>query len=113
LPGHSARSEYRTDRQRQCRRGQRRRIEGRGRGSRRCLGPWPLLGPLPPRQLAPGVDGLDMQSQYTIVPIKELPNNREECAGAYGPTCGEPIPRIKGVTRVSWINGPVDVTVGW
>lgn len=53
------------------------------------------------------------QGEYTIVPIKELPNNREECAGAYGPTCGEPIPRIKGVTRVSWINGPVDITAGW
>jgi iron complex outermembrane recepter protein len=51
--------------------------------------------------------------QSTLIPIKDLPNNREECAGAYGPTCGEPIPRFKGITRVSWINGPVDVTAGW
>ncbi|MHB8815702.1 MAG: TonB-dependent receptor [Steroidobacteraceae bacterium] len=53
------------------------------------------------------------QGEYEIVPIAALPNDREECAGAYGPTCGEPIPKIKGVTRVTWINGPVDVTVGW
>ena len=51
--------------------------------------------------------------ENTLIPIASLPNNREECAGAYGPTCGEPIPRFKGITRVSWINGPVDVTVGW
>jgi iron complex outermembrane recepter protein len=49
----------------------------------------------------------------TLIPIKELPNNRYECAGAYGPTCGEPIPSLKGVTRVGWSNGPVEVTVGW
>lgn len=51
--------------------------------------------------------------QDTLIPIKELPNNREECAGAYGPTCGEPIPTLKGVTRLTWRNGPVDVTAGW
>ena len=51
--------------------------------------------------------------QSTLIPIKDLANNREECAGAYGPTCGEPIPRFKGVTRLSWINGPIDVTAGW
>lgn len=51
--------------------------------------------------------------QSTLIPIKDLPNNRQQCAGAYGPTCGEPIPKIKGITRLSWINGPIDVTAGW
>lgn len=51
--------------------------------------------------------------QATLIPIKELPNNRQNCAGAYGPTCQEPNPRFKGVTRVTWSNGPVDLTAGW
>jgi outer membrane receptor protein involved in Fe transport len=51
--------------------------------------------------------------QSTLIPIKDLPNNRENCVGAYGPTCQEPLPRFKGITRVGWTNGPVDVTAGW
>jgi iron complex outermembrane recepter protein len=52
-------------------------------------------------------------SQYTLIPIAALPNDREECVGAYGPTCLEPIPSLKGVTRVTWSNGPVAVSAGW
>ncbi len=52
-------------------------------------------------------------SQFTLVPIQALPSDKEECVGAYGPTCGEPIPSIKGVTRVAWTNGPVTLTAGW
>lgn len=52
-------------------------------------------------------------SQYTLIPIAALPNDREECVGAYGPTCLEPIPSLKGVTRVTWTNGPVAVSAGW
>jgi outer membrane receptor protein involved in Fe transport len=52
-------------------------------------------------------------SQFTLIPIKDLPGDRQECVGAYGPTCGEPIPSIKGVTRLTWSNGPVDTTASW
>src|SRR5262249_54578540 len=48
-------------------------------------------------------------SQYTLVPIKERPENSNQCIGAYGPTCGEPLPKLKGVTRLTWSGGPVDV----
>jgi outer membrane receptor protein involved in Fe transport len=51
--------------------------------------------------------------EWTLTPIQALPNVRDECVGAYGPTCLEPIPSLKGVTRVTWSNGPVDVTAGW
>jgi iron complex outermembrane recepter protein len=51
--------------------------------------------------------------QDTLIPIAALPGNREECVGAYGPTCLEPQPSVKGVTRVTWNNGPVGLSVGW
>jgi len=50
-------------------------------------------------------------TEYNITPIKEQPNVRNECAGTYGPTCGEPIPRLKGITRVTWTEGPVDLSL--
>ncbi len=51
--------------------------------------------------------------EYTLIPIASLPNDRYECAGAYGPTCLEPNPTVKGITRLTWRNGPVAVTAGW
>jgi iron complex outermembrane recepter protein len=50
-------------------------------------------------------------TQSTLVPIKDQPNVRYQCVGAYGPTCGEPIPRLKGVTRITWSDGPVDLSL--
>lgn len=50
-------------------------------------------------------------SQFTLFPIKELPNLRHDCVGAYGPTCFTPIPSVKGVTTLTWSNGPVDVSL--
>ena len=52
-------------------------------------------------------------SQYTLTPIKDQPNIRNQCIGAYGPTCGEPLPSVKGTTRFSWFNGPLDLSVRW
>ena len=50
-------------------------------------------------------------SQYTLTPIKDLPSVKNRCAGAYGPTCGEPLPRFKGITRFIWSNGPLDLSL--
>ena len=36
--------------------------------------------------------------------MQALPTTNE-CLGAYGATCGEPIPELKGVTRFSWTMG--------
>ncbi len=35
------------------------------------------------------------------------------CIGSFGGTCGEPLPRWKGVTRVTWQDGPLAVSVRW
>lgn len=49
--------------------------------------------------------------EFTLTPIKEMPNVRNECVGTYGPTCGEPIPSLKGITRLTWDNGTVAVSL--
>jgi iron complex outermembrane recepter protein len=33
------------------------------------------------------------------------------CAGAFGPTCGQPIPQFKGATRATWHTGPLSVSL--
>jgi outer membrane receptor protein involved in Fe transport len=50
-------------------------------------------------------------TEFTLVPIKEQPSINYQCVGAYGPTCGEPFPKLKGVTRVTLSNGPLDLSV--
>lgn len=35
------------------------------------------------------------------------------CVGAFGGTCGEPQPRWKGVTRFTWKNGPLGISLRW
>ena len=49
--------------------------------------------------------------KFTITPMLAVPANRNRCAGAYGSTCGEPIPESKGVTRLTWTTGPLGVSL--
>lgn len=49
-------------------------------------------------------------SEYTFIPVQALPLE-QECVGSYGITCGQPAPKWKGVTRVTWRNGPVTLSV--
>jgi iron complex outermembrane recepter protein len=49
--------------------------------------------------------------EFTSVPVAALPAIKNECVGAFGTTCGEPIPEFRGVTRVTWRNGPLDLSV--
>jgi outer membrane receptor protein involved in Fe transport len=49
--------------------------------------------------------------QYTLTPIKEQPSIKNQCVGAYGPTCGEPLPSVKGITRISWNDGPAELSL--
>lgn len=44
---------------------------------------------------------------YTLTPIQALPNIKDYCVGAFGGTCGQPIPNWKGTTRVTWKTGPL------
>jgi iron complex outermembrane recepter protein len=47
---------------------------------------------------------------FTLTPVADLPQ-KNRCVGAYGSTCGEPIPEWKGVTRLTWTTGPVGVSL--
>ncbi|WKL57623.1 TonB-dependent receptor [Asticcacaulis sp. ZE23SCel15] len=49
--------------------------------------------------------------EFTGTPLQALPNLTNECVGAYGPTCGQPIPEWKGVSRVTWRNGPLTLSL--
>jgi iron complex outermembrane receptor protein len=50
-------------------------------------------------------------TQFTLTPIKDQPSITDQCIGAYGPTCGEPMPSWKGVTRLTWSNGPLNLSL--
>ncbi len=49
--------------------------------------------------------------KFTITPMQAVPANKNRCVGAYGSTCGEPIPKYKGVTRFTWTTGPLGVSL--
>jgi len=49
--------------------------------------------------------------EFTLTPMQAQPQNKNRCVGAYGSTCGEPIPELKGVTRVSWKLGDFGVSL--
>jgi len=48
---------------------------------------------------------------FTSVPVAAFPNIKNECAGAFGQTCGEPLPRWRGQTRVTWDVGDLSFSV--
>ena len=43
--------------------------------------------------------------EFTITPIQDLPGITNECVGAWGGTCGQPIPDLKGTTRLTLNSG--------
>jgi len=47
-----------------------------------------------------------------FTPVVGLPQV-DECAGAFGTTCGEPIASFKWASRFTWIDGPLTTTVRW
>jgi len=49
--------------------------------------------------------------EFTITPMQAVPQNKNRCVGAYGTTCGEPIPEYKGNTRFTWTSGPLGVSL--
>jgi iron complex outermembrane receptor protein len=50
-------------------------------------------------------------TEFTSVPVKELSNIKNECVGAFGTTCGSPVPSLKGVSRVTWTEGDLSVSL--
>ncbi|HKE96946.1 MAG TPA: TonB-dependent receptor [Povalibacter sp.] len=49
--------------------------------------------------------------EFTVTPMQATPQNKNECVGSFGATCGEPIPEYKGVTRFTWSTGALDVSL--
>jgi outer membrane receptor protein involved in Fe transport len=50
-------------------------------------------------------------TEFTSTPVKELTNVKNECVGAFGTTCGSPIPSIKGATRVTLVDGDMTLSL--
>lgn len=68
------------------------------------------MGFVPEGQLTFGVEGT-YYSINSTTPVQELPNEVNKCAGAYGTVCGEPFPRVRTTTRLTYATGPVEVSV--
>jgi outer membrane receptor protein involved in Fe transport len=39
---------------------------------------------------------------FTSTPVEAFPNIKNYCAGSFGPTCGQPLPNWRGISRVTW-----------
>lgn len=49
--------------------------------------------------------------EATTTPDMTYKDEQNECAGAYGTTCGEPTPRWKGNTRITMTDGPLSISL--
>jgi len=49
--------------------------------------------------------------ELTYTPVQALPDVKDYCVGAFGPTCGQPVPELKGVSRLTWHEGPLSVSL--
>ncbi|MDB5455268.1 MAG: TonB-dependent receptor [Caulobacter sp.] len=54
---------------------------------------------------------LTYTDEFTATPVQALPASKNYCVGAFGPTCGQPIPRWKGVSRATWRSGPATLSL--
>ncbi|MEJ6595280.1 TonB-dependent receptor [Parasphingorhabdus sp.] len=49
-----------------------------------------------------------------FTPVEDLPNEVNECAGKFGQlACGNPTPKYKWTSRVSFIDGPLTTSLRW
>jgi outer membrane receptor protein involved in Fe transport len=48
--------------------------------------------------------------EFTLTPIADIPQNKNFCVGAFGPTCGEPKHELKTTTRLTWTTGPLSIS---
>jgi outer membrane receptor protein involved in Fe transport len=49
--------------------------------------------------------------EFTVTPIQDLPDLTNECVGAWGGTCGQPLPEWKGTSRATWNMGPTTLSL--
>ena len=48
--------------------------------------------------------------EFTTTPDQTMPSIQNACVGAFGATCGQPIPHWKGTTRLTWKTGPLTLS---
>ncbi|MGF7147177.1 outer membrane receptor protein involved in Fe transport [Sphingomonas zeicaulis] len=41
-------------------------------------------------------------NEFTSTPVAAFPNIKNKCVGSFGPTCGQPLPRWRGTSRITW-----------
>jgi outer membrane receptor protein involved in Fe transport len=51
--------------------------------------------------------------ESNFIPVQDLPDQVNECAGTFGLICGEPTPEWKWTSRLSWIDGPLTTSLRW
>ncbi|MCW3837721.1 TonB-dependent receptor plug domain-containing protein [Sphingomonas canadensis] len=49
--------------------------------------------------------------EFTITPVQAFPNIKNYCIGSFGSTCGEPLPKWRGNTRVTWDTGDLTLSL--
>lgn len=49
--------------------------------------------------------------EFTATPVQALPATKNYCVGSFGPTCGQPIPKWKGTSRITWRSGPATLSL--
>ncbi|KHL25469.1 TonB-dependent receptor [Croceibacterium mercuriale] len=60
---------------------------------------------------------LDLASNFTwlqdfdVTPVAAFPDIINQCAGSFGPNCGQPLPRWRGTTRATWTVGEVALSL--
>lgn len=59
----------------------------------------PGVGSTSSLELATNVTYLD---EFTITPVAAFPDIKNYCVGSFGPTCGQPLPRWRATSRVTW-----------
>ena len=50
-------------------------------------------------------------AEFDSIPVAALPAIENKCAGSYGTTCGQPLPRWRGTSRVTWTTGDFALSV--
>lgn len=72
--------------------------------------PWALIGANSALDFSLYGTYLD---EFDTTPIPELPGEVNACAGSFGSICGEPLPEWKLTSRVTWRQGPLDISLRW
>jgi outer membrane receptor protein involved in Fe transport len=50
-------------------------------------------------------------AQFNSVPVAALPQIENQCAGSFGTTCGQPLPRWRGTSRITWTSGDLGLSL--